>query len=111
MALFAVVGVVFVSGTLLLSELLSPKKPNDIKLLPYECGMEPVGDGATQFNIRYYVFAILFVAFDVEAIFLYPWAVVLRKLGVNGFLEMLLFIAVLVAGLLYVWKKGALKWI
>lgn len=111
MAIFSIVGIGFVTFILLLSSLVSPKNPTDVKLIPYECGMDPIGEGSGQFTIRYYIFAILFVAFDVEAVFLYPWTLIVRKLGLYGFFEMLMFITVLLIGLLYAWKKGALRWI
>lgn len=76
----------------------------------YECGMPPVGDSWIQFNVRYYLIALLFVIFDVEAIFLFPWAVVFRELGVIAFLEMGVFLGVLILGLAYAWRKGALEW-
>lgn len=111
MATFALFGIVFVSAILLLSKLVAPSSDNASKAMPYECGMEPDGEANSPFNIRYYILAILFVAFDVEALFLYPWALVLRRLGISALLEMAAFMAVLLAGLLYVWKKGALQWL
>ena len=89
---------------------IRPRKPDPIKESVYECGMVPVGDALVRYNVRYYLFALLFVVFDVEAVFLYPWAVLLRELKMFGFFEMLIYIGVVAVGLFYVWKKGALEW-
>jgi NADH-quinone oxidoreductase subunit A len=94
----------------LLSELLGKKKHFAAKDLPYECGMDPIGDARNRYTVRFYVIAMFFIVFDIEAIFLYPWAVIFKLLGWFGFWEMLVFIAVLVVGLVYVWGKGALEW-
>ena len=93
-----------------LSLVLGMRKPNPIKLSPYECGMQPVGTGRDRFSVKFYLVAMLFLLFDIEAVFLFPWAVVYRDLKIFGFLEMLLFIAAILAGYIYVWKKGALEW-
>lgn len=93
-----------------LAWLLRPKKPNPIKNSTYECGVETFGDTWVQFKAQYYLFALIFVVFDVEAVFLFPWAVAFNKLGLYALVEMILFIAILVAGLLYAWRKGALEW-
>ncbi len=86
-------------------------RPSREKLSPYECGMPPVGDARERFSISFYLVGMLFILFDVEAVFLYPWAVVYRELGKwSGFLEMLVYIGILLAGYIYVWKKGALDW-
>lgn len=90
--------------------LLAPRLPGDMKSSTYECGELPVGDPWIRFRVEYYVFALVFVIFDVEAALLFPWAVVVRKLGVAGLLEMGLFLAILVLGLAYAWRKGALRW-
>lgn len=87
-----------------------PKNPNPVKNATYECGMETVGRSWVQFNFRYYLVALLFVVFDVETVFLYPWAVAFHQLKLFGLIEMLVFIAILVVGLVYAWKKGALEW-
>lgn len=110
-AAFAIVGGLF--GWLLLSvaRLLRPRNDTREKLLPYECGMEPFGGGWTQHTARFYIFALLFLIFDVEIAFLYPWATVFHGLGITGLVEMFLFIFVLLAGLIYAWKKGVLKWL
>ena len=90
--------------------LLRPKKPNPIKNSTYECGMETIGDTWVQFKAQYYLFALVFVVFDVEAVFLFPWAVAYGGLRLYGLFEMVLFVAILVGGLLYAWRKGALEW-
>ena len=90
---------------------IRPKRPDPIKSATYECGVETEGDAWGQFNVRYYVFALLFVIFDVEAVFLYPWAVALRQLGLFAFVEAVLFIAILVVGYVYAWRRRALEWL
>jgi NADH:ubiquinone oxidoreductase subunit 3 (subunit A) len=110
--LFFVVGFVFLGIALLLSRLIQPKgKPGTDKYIPYECGEVPVGSAWIRFNLRFYVFALIFIVFDVEIVFLLPWAVVFRKLGAFAFVEGLIFIGILVVGLAYVWKKGDLEWV
>lgn len=111
-ALFVVLGAAFVAVTFAASWLVSPKKPSPEKAETYECGVEPVGPVWVQFRIGYYVYALLFVVFDIEAVFLYPWAVTFGGKGVGWyvFIEMLIFIAILVAGLAYAWKERALQW-
>src|SRR5919109_2276502 len=108
---FLGVGVLFLSVSLLLSSLIRPSKYSEEKLIPYECGENPVGSPWIQFNIRFYVFALIFIIFDVEVAFLVPWAVVFKKLGMFAFIEGLIFIAILAVGLAYVWAKGDLQWI
>lgn len=110
-AAFLAAGAVLVVLILLVSALVNPRHLTPEKLAPYECGIEPVGDSWHPFAVRYYIFALLFLVFDVEAVFLFPWALRFRALGTAGFVEMLLFIAVLGGGLLYAWRKGALKWV
>jgi NADH-quinone oxidoreductase subunit A len=95
---------------LTIARLLSPKKPSQQKLDTYECGLESKGDPWLGFKSQYYVYALAFVAFDLEAPFLYAWAVVFHGMGLIAFIEMMIFIAVLVAGLAYAWKKGVLEW-
>ena len=90
--------------------LLRPKKPNPAKNTTYECGMETIGDTWVQFKAQYYLYALIFVVFDVEAVFIFPWAVAYQKLGLYALVEMVLFVAILVGGLLYAWRKGALEW-
>lgn len=103
--------ILFTVGTLILSYFLRPHRPDAVKLSPYECGMEPIGDAREKQAIRFYMVAMLFVLFDIETAFLFPWAVIYKQIGLFGFLEMLIFILILVVGYIYVWKKGALKWI
>jgi NADH-quinone oxidoreductase subunit A len=110
--LFLVVGFVFLAFTLILSRLIQPKgKPGADKYIPYECGELPEGSAWIRFNIRFYVLALIFIIFDVEIIFLLPWAVVFKKLGAFAFIEGLIFIGILLVGLAYVWKKGDLEWV
>ncbi|HZP56558.1 MAG TPA: NADH-quinone oxidoreductase subunit A [Dehalococcoidia bacterium] len=90
---------------------LRPKRPDPIKESVYECGMVPVGDALVRYNVRYYLFALLFVVFDVEAVFLYPWAVAYRQLGVYAFVEALIFIGILFVGYAYAWRKRAMEWV
>ncbi len=90
---------------------LRPKRPDPIKEDTYECGVETVGDALGQFNVRYYLFALLFVVFDVEAVFLYPWAVSFRQLGLFAFVEAVLFVAILFVGYVYAWRRKALEWL
>lgn len=100
-----------VAGLLLgLASLLRPVRPTREKLLTYESGVDPVGEGWSQSQIRYYVFALLFVIFDVEAVFIFPWATQLERYGTFGLVEMAVFVGVLVLGLVYAWRKGVLKW-
>ena len=92
------------------SLILGMRKPTPEKLAPYECGMKPVGTAWERFSVKFYLVAMLFLLFDIEAVFLFPWAVVYRDLKLFGFFEMVLFIAVVLAGYIYAWKKGALEW-
>lgn len=92
------------------SQWLGPKNPNAVKLSTYESGMPPVRSAHERFSVKFYIVAMLFIVFDIEVVFLYPWAVNFRELGMFGFIEMLVFIVILMLGLLYVWKKGALEW-
>ncbi|MEW5946959.1 MAG: NADH-quinone oxidoreductase subunit A [bacterium] len=114
--LFFAAALAFALVTLALSRLLQPRKPYPAKETTYECGEVPVGAAWVQFNICYYIFALIFVIFDVETVFIYPWAVVMKMLDSAGFgafavAEMTVFILVLLLGLLYAWKKGVLKWV
>lgn len=93
-----------------LSHFLGPKNPSVEKLKPFECGAESAGGNHSKLSVKFYLTAILFVVFDIEAIFVYPWAIIFRELGWVGFLTMLSFLVVLVVGLIYCWKKGALEW-
>jgi NADH-quinone oxidoreductase subunit A len=90
--------------------LVSPDRPDPEKLSPYECGFEAFEDARMKFDVRYYLVAILFILFDLEIAFLFPWAVVLRDIGLFGFIAMMVFLAILVVGFIYEWKKGALEW-
>ena len=101
----------FVATTLVLARLLSPGRRSGAKNQIYETGETTVTDPWRPFPVRYYVFALLFLIFDVEAAFLYPWAVIYRDLGLYGFVEMVIFVLILTVGLVYAWKKGALKWV
>ncbi len=109
--LFVIVAVVFPLIALGLAWVLRPKKPNPIKSQTYECGLETYGDTWIQFRVQYYLFALVFVVFDIETIFLYPWAVAYNRLGLFALVEMFVFLAILMVGLAYAWRKGALEWI
>jgi NADH-quinone oxidoreductase subunit A len=99
------------AGMLAMSVILGKVgRRNRVKDMPYECGMLPVGEGSTRLSVKFYLIAMLFLLFDIEAVFLFPWAVVYRDLKLFGFFEMLLFILAILAGYIYVWKKGALEW-
>lgn len=93
-----------------ISTVLGPRVPGKVKLETYECGMEPIGPNRIRFAVKFYIIAMLFIIFDIETVFLFPWAVVFKDLGLFGFVEMAVFILILFAGLAYVWRKGALKW-
>ena len=107
---FFLLGAAFVAGGFIFSWLLRPSRPYTEKLLPYECGEEPVGNAWIRFNIRFYVVALIFLIFDVEAVFLFPWALVFRKMGMPAFIEMAIFLVILVVGFVHVWAKGDLDW-
>ena len=113
---YAVVLAVLIAGALLVgvafvtARLVAPRNPNYSKLTTYECGIDPVGEGWSQSQVRYYVYGFLFVIFDVESVFLFPWARVFQSLGYTAVFEMALFILILAVGLLYAWRKGVLKW-
>src|SRR3990170_7263608 len=109
-AVFAGAGILLVAVALGASSLLRPKKPSVVKSQSYECGINPVGDGWSQTHVRYYIFALLFLIFDVEAVFIFPWAVRLESLGSFALIEMVVFIAILLAGLVYAIRKGVLAW-
>ena len=108
--LFIVLGVVFGLGPLVMGFMLGPRKPDSEKLSIYECGFEPFEDSRMKFDVRYYLVAILFILFDLEITFLFPWAAVLQDIGWFGFWAMVMFLALLVIGFIYEWKKGALEW-
>lgn len=102
--------IVLAVAPLILARFVAPKKPGATKTSPYECGMESTGDSWIQFRAQYYIYALLFVIFDVEIIFIYPWAVVWKSIGAVAFAEMTAFLAILAVGLIYAWKKGVLEW-
>ena len=108
---FLAVAVGFLVVNLLVWKVIRPSRYSEEKLTTYECGENPTGSAWIQFNIRFYVFALIFIVFDVEAVFLLPWAVVYRELGLLAFVEGLVFIAILVVALAYVWRKGDLEWV
>ncbi len=108
---FIVLGAVTVFLMLAISRLLAPRKPSPVKATTYECGEEPYGSSWVQFNIRFYVVALIFIIFDVEVALLYPWAVVFQRLGWLAFVEAFVFIVILLAGLAYLWKEGDLEWV
>jgi NADH-quinone oxidoreductase subunit A len=110
-AIFVVVATGFALFTLVFTSLIHPSKYNKVKLEPYECGIEPVTDARDRYSIRYYLVAMLFVIFDVETVFMFPWAVIFDKLLLFGLIEMLVFIFILVVGYYYAWQKGALEWV
>ena len=95
---------------LLVAKWIAPKKPGPSKQAPYECGLESTGEPWVQFRVQYYVYALLFVIFDVEVVFIYPWALIWKSLGLVAFVEMAIFLAILGVGLAYAWKKGVLEW-
>ncbi|MBN6885052.1 NADH-quinone oxidoreductase subunit A [Cytobacillus horneckiae] len=107
---FLSLGILLPVVALFLGKLLRPYKPNENKYTTYESGIDPFHDSRVQFTVRYYMFALLFVIFDVETVFLYPWAVAYEKLGIFALIEMLIFVFMLLIGLIYAWKKKVLKW-
>ncbi len=100
----------FAVAVVTLSSIIGYRRPTRAKLSPYECGMTPIGDTHGRFSVKFYLVAMLFILFDVEAVFLYPWAVILRRLKMFGFYEMLVYILIFLVGFFYIWKKGALDW-
>jgi NADH-quinone oxidoreductase subunit A len=109
--IFLAVAAAFPVVTLMAAKLVRPDAPYKEKLMPYECGIDPVSDARGRYTVRFYIIAILFLIFDVETVFLFPWAVRYQTLGFYGFVEMLVFLALLVIGYIWVWKKGALEWV
>jgi len=105
-----IIAFLIASAIVLLSGWLGKHRPNRVKLQPYECGITPTGDARERFSVKFYLVAMLFILFDVEAVFLYPWAVVYRELKMFGFWEMLVYIGIVLVGFWYVWKKGVLDW-
>jgi NADH-quinone oxidoreductase subunit A len=110
-AVFGAAAVLVVSGVLGLGSLIRPNRPTPEKLTTYESGVDPTGSAFLQSNVRYYVFALLFVMFDVEAVFIFPWALGLEDYDVFGLVEMIVFIVILALGLVYAWRKGVLRWL
>ena len=108
--LLILIAVAFGLGSVVFSSLIGQKKYSKVKMAPYECGCEPIGTARERFPIKFYMIAMLFILFDIEAVFLYPWAVLYKKLGLFGLVEMGLFVVILFVGYIYVWKKGALEW-
>jgi len=108
--MFIVVGLAFGVFPVLAGWLLSPHRPDKEKTSPYECGFDAFGDARMKFDVRYYLVAILFILFDLEIAFLFPWAVVLEEIGLFGFVAMVIFLGILVVGFIYEWVKGALEW-
>ena len=108
--IFIAIGIAVGVGPILIGFLLAPYRPDSEKNAPYECGFEAFEDSRMRFDVRYYLVAILFIIFDLEIAFLFPWAVVLESIGMFGFIAMLIFLGILVIGFIYEWKKGALEW-
>jgi NADH:ubiquinone oxidoreductase subunit 3 (subunit A) len=110
--IFILVGAALVAIPILLSRLIAPRKPNSIKSETYECGMETIGETWVQFKAQYYIYALVFAIFDIETVFLFPWAVAYKEFAtIFPLVEMILFILILAGGLLYAWRKGALEWV
>lgn len=108
--LLILVALAFGLGSVVFSSLIGQKKYSKVKMAPYECGCEPIGTARERFPIKFYLIAMLFILFDIEAVFLYPWAILYKKLGLFGLVEMGVFVVILFVGYIYVWKKGALEW-
>lgn len=107
---FLILGILFGIVPILAGYVLGPRRPDSAKLSPYECGFEAFEDSRMKFDVRFYLVAILFIIFDLEIAFLFPWSVVLKDIGLFGFWAMFVFLAILVIGFIYEWKKGALEW-
>jgi NADH-quinone oxidoreductase subunit A len=108
--ILVVLAALFAGGSMVISALLGPRRPTPEKLSPYECGIEPVGSARERFSVKFYLVAMLFIIFDMETVFLYPWAVVYKELKVFGVAAMGTFLLILLVGFVYVWKKGGLEW-
>ena len=108
--LFLLVAIGFAGGTIGLSSIIVPRRRNSVKNAAYECGVDPVGDARERFSVKFYLVAVLFILFSIEAVFLYPWAVTFNQLGLYGLIEMVLFIVILFVGYIYLLKKRALEW-
>lgn len=109
-AIFFAVALIVPAVPIILAQLLRPKRPNKVKLETYECGIETVGDAWVQFKVQYYLYALVFLVFDIEMLFLFPWAVAYNQLPLFAFVVMAVFIGILIVGLVYAWRKGALEW-
>ncbi len=109
--LFILISLFLPTAAILIAGVLSPRKPNKIKSTTYECGIETVGDAWVQFKVQYYIYALVFLVFDVETVFLYPWAVAYKQLSLFAVIEAVVFLLILTGGLAYAWKKGALQWV
>lgn len=109
-AAFILVTVLVGAIAIILGALFGPKKKTETKMMPYESGMNPIGPGTRRMPVRFYLIAVLFILFDIEIVFFLPWAIVFRQLGLFGLVEMAIFIAILLVGYFYAWKKGALEW-
>ncbi len=109
--LFVLVAIGFAIGALIFAWLIRPERTEKVKLEPYECGIEPITDARDRYTIRYFLIAMLFVVFDVETVFMFPWAVILDRLALFGVIEMFVFLLILVIGYFYAWKQGALEWV
>ncbi len=107
---FVLIGLLFTAATVTVSNILSPTAPSAEKATTYECGSQPIGPPWVQFRVGYYVYALLFVVFDIETVFLYPWAVAFNQMGLFMLVEMVIFVSILAFGLVYAWKEGALAW-
>ncbi|MBI3312939.1 MAG: NADH-quinone oxidoreductase subunit A [Candidatus Omnitrophica bacterium] len=107
---FVLFALVFPVLPILVAYFVAPKKPSKIKNASYECGLEAEGDSWIQFRVQYYIFALIFLVFDIETIFIYPWAVAFKQLGLFAFIEMIIFIGILALALVYAWRKNALEW-
>lgn len=110
LGIFLLIAAAFPLLPIALARFIAPKKPNSIKSSSYECGIEAKGDSWVQFKAQYYIYALIFVIFDIEVIFIYPWAVAFKQMGLFAFIEMVIFIAILGFGLIYAWKKNVLEW-
>lgn len=110
LAVLLIVSLVFAFLILVIGQLFGPRRPTARKSMPYESGMTPFGPGTRRMPIRFYMVAVLFILFDIEVVFFLPWAIVLRKLGLFGLIEMIVFVFILLVGYAYAWKKGALEW-
>lgn len=109
--LFTIVAVIFPFAGFAVSYLVRPKRPDPVKSDVYECGVKTIGETWVQFKVQYYIYALIFVIFDVMSVFLFPWAVAYNALGLYALVEMLIFLGILAGGLIYAWRKGALKWV